>query len=258
MPDDPLPLEGLVRSLLAAGKKDEAISALNLQLSNDQNQLFAKFLLGGIYGRQGDQAKAEQYLEDVLREKPDSVVAWSSLAGVYQGPRTRASRCYQRALKANPGNVELTMLLATEYEQAEPAMTMPCSSTKPGEGPADLRTGPQQPGGAAAGPPDGQGEPRPGARAGQGTRASTENPAMLDTLGWAHYRTGQYAEAVSVLERVVAKPAQFPIFRYHLGMAYLATGNPVGAKQELAGGQSGGRLPGLPKPATLEKLNKAS
>ncbi|MDH5254898.1 MAG: tetratricopeptide repeat protein, partial [Gammaproteobacteria bacterium] len=31
---DPLPLEGLVRSLLAAGKKDEAIGALNQQLSN--------------------------------------------------------------------------------------------------------------------------------------------------------------------------------------------------------------------------------
>ena len=56
---------------------------------------------------------------------------------------------------------------------------------------------------------------------------------MLDTLGWAHYRNAQYAEAVSVLERVVAKSAQFPIFHYHLGMAYVATGNKVGAKQEL-------------------------
>jgi Flp pilus assembly protein TadD len=60
-----------------------------------------------------------------------------------------------------------------------------------------------------------------------------ENPAMLDTLGWAYYRAGQYAEAISVLERVVAKAGSFPIFRYHLGMAYFASGNTVGAKQEL-------------------------
>ena len=32
---------------------------------------------------------------------------------------------------------------------------------------------------------------------------------------------------------MVAKAAQFPIFHYHLGMAYVATGNKGGAKQEL-------------------------
>ena len=56
--DDPLPLEGLVRSLLAAGKPDDAIAVLNEQLGNSgENELFAKFLLGGIYGGQGDQAR---------------------------------------------------------------------------------------------------------------------------------------------------------------------------------------------------------
>jgi Flp pilus assembly protein TadD len=91
--------------------------------------------------------------------------------------------------------------------------------------------------------------------------SKTDNPAMLDTLGWAHYRVGEYAEAVGVLERVVAKAGQFPIFRYHLGMAYLGAGNPVGAKQELrqAVEKAEGDYPGLSEArATLEKLNKAS
>ncbi len=68
---------------------------------------------------------------------------------------------------------------------------------------------------------------------------------MLDTLGWAHYRAGQYTEAVSVLERVVAKAGQFAVFRYHLGMAYLAAGNTVGAQAGAgrAVGQGAGRLP---------------
>jgi Flp pilus assembly protein TadD len=89
---------------------------------------------------------------------------------------------------------------------------------------------------------------------------NTENPAMLDTLGWAHYRAGEYTEAVSVLERVVAKAGQFPVFRYHLGMAYLAAGNNVGAKQELteAVNKAQGDYPGLAEArATLQKLNKA-
>ena len=65
----------------------------------------------------------------------------------------------------------------------------------------------------------------------------------------------------SVLERVVAKAGQFPIFRYHLGMAYLRSGNPVGAKQELrqAVEKAEGDYPGLAEArSTLEKLNKAS
>jgi Flp pilus assembly protein TadD len=89
------------------------------------------------------------------------------------------------------------------------------------------------------------------------TLQAAENPAVLDTLGWAHYRNGQYAEAVSVLERVVAKAAQFPIFHYHLGMAYVATGNTVGAKQELkrAVAEAQSDYPGLEEArTTLKKL----
>ena len=85
----------------------------------------------------------------------------------------------------------------------------------------------------------------------------SDNPAVLDTLGWAHYRNGQYAEAVGVLERVVAKAGQYPIFHYHLGMAYLASGNKVGAKQELkrAVDEAQSDYPGLEEArAALKKL----
>jgi tetratricopeptide (TPR) repeat protein len=253
--NDPLPLEGLVRSLLAAGKKTEAITALNQQLDSGSNELFAKFLLGGIYGQEGDQAKAEKYLEDVVKEKPDSVVAWASLAGTYKDRDGRIG-VYKRALKAVPDNPELSMLLATEYEQAErfdDAMAVYESLNKknPKYEPAinnlaalllDRRT-------------DKASHTRALALA--QTLAGSDNPAMLDTLGWAHYRVGQYQEAVSVLERVVAKAGQFPIFRYHLGMAYFAAGNNVGAKQQLtdAVGKAEGDYPGLAEArATLAKL----
>lgn len=256
---DPLPLEGLVRSLMAAGKQDEAIVVLNQQLNNDQNQLFAKFLLGGIYGGSGDQAKAEQYLEDVLKDKPDSIVAWASLAGA---TRNREARIviYERGLKANPGNVELSMLMATEYEQSgrfDEAMRVyeAVIKAQPAYEPAINNL--------AALLLDQRTDKASHARALElaSKLAGTENPAMLDTLGWAHYRAGQYAEAVSVLERVVAKAGQFPIFRYHLGMAYVGAGNPVGARQELrqAVEKAEGDYPGLAEArATLEKLDKAS
>ncbi|MDP2322942.1 MAG: tetratricopeptide repeat protein, partial [Gammaproteobacteria bacterium] len=256
---DPLPLEGLVRSLLAAGKKGEAISALNQQAAGGQNQLFAKYLLGGIYGQDGDQAKAERYLEDVVREKPDSIAAWGSLAGLYKDRDTRIA-VYQRALKAVPGSPDLTMLLASEYEQGsrfDDAMLLYEGLLK-ADPKYELAIN-----NLAALLLDRRTDKASHARALTLAQAlaGNENPAMLDTLGWAHYRAGQFAEAVSVLERVVAKVGDFPVFRYHLGMAYFATGNSVGAKQELtkATEKVEGDYPGLAEArATLEKLNKSS
>jgi len=230
---DPLPLEGLVRSLLAADKKAEAISALNEQLKSDdgQNKLFAKYLLGNIYAQEGDQAKAEKNLQEVLQEKPDSVAAWAALAGLGKDREERIAT-YKRGLKEVPGNLELSMLLATEYEQAKRyddalALYEEVIKTNPDYQPAvnnlaslllDQRT-----------------DKASYSRALKLAQAlaNSDNAAMLDTLGWAYYRMGQYPEAISVLERVVAKAGSFAIFRYHLGMAYFASGNTVGAKQEL-------------------------
>ncbi len=254
--NDPLPLEGLVRSLLAAGKPNDAIAVLNEQLGNADNELFAKFLLGGIYGGQGDPDKAVSYLEEVVAKKPDSVVAWQSLAGVYRKDRDARIKVYERGLKANPASVELTMLLGTELELAErreDAIKLYENLLK-----ANPKAEPAV-NNLAALLLDYRSDKASWTRALElaKTLQAAENPAVLDTLGWAHYRNGQYAEAVSVLERVVAKAAQFPIFHYHLGMAYVATGNKVGAKQELkrAVDEAKSDYPGLEEArSTLKKL----
>jgi cellulose synthase operon protein C len=45
------------------------------------------------------------------------------------------------------------------------------------------------------------------------------NPGHLDTLGWAQYKLGQYAEAVPVLERAVQRSPNTPLLQLHLGLA---------------------------------------
>ncbi|MBM4221998.1 MAG: tetratricopeptide repeat protein, partial [Gammaproteobacteria bacterium] len=64
--------------------------------------------------------------------------------------------------------------------------------------------------------------------------ASSTDPALLDTLGWAHYRNADPAQAVRLLERAAAAQGDSAPIRYHLGMAYLAVNNRAGARQELA------------------------
>jgi len=51
-----------------------------------------------------------------------------------------------------------------------------------------------------------------------------DDPGVNDSLGWIYYKQGLYRSAVPVLESAVAKNPQAARFQFHLGMAYLATG----------------------------------
>jgi Flp pilus assembly protein TadD len=52
---------------------------------------------------------------------------------------------------------------------------------------------------------------------------------IVDSLGWAHYRLGQYTEAVSQLERAVTLKPSDPTINDHLGDAYWRVGRKLEA-----------------------------
>ncbi len=255
-PDDPLPLEALVRALNAQGRPNDAIALLNQRVGDDEKGLFAKFLLGAIYSDQNDSANARKYLEEVVKGKPETIAAWAALAGLYSKDRDGRIRVLERGRKANPGRIELSMPLATDLEQAgqiDEAIAVYEEILKANPGLEIAMNN------LASLLLDGRSDPVSIARALELAKgfSQSDNPAMLDTLGWAQYRSGQEREAVSVLQRVVATAGQFPVFRYHLGMAYFAVGNQVAAKAELtqAVGSAEGDYPGIDEARrTLKKL----
>jgi tetratricopeptide (TPR) repeat protein len=53
---------------------------------------------------------------------------------------------------------------------------------------------------------------------------------IVDSLGWAHYRLGQYEQAVSELERAVELKPEDPIINDHLGDAYWKVGRKLEAQ----------------------------
>ncbi len=59
------------------------------------------------------------------------------------------------------------------------------------------------------------------------------NPGYLDTLGWTHYKLGQYDDAVSVLERAVQRSPQGALFQLHLGLALHKKGDTPRARTHL-------------------------
>jgi tetratricopeptide (TPR) repeat protein len=52
---------------------------------------------------------------------------------------------------------------------------------------------------------------------------------IVDSLGWAYYRLGQYDEAVKLLERAVELRASDPVINDHLGDAYWRVGRKIEA-----------------------------
>jgi Flp pilus assembly protein TadD len=65
--------------------------------------------------------------------------------------------------------------------------------------------------------------------------ADSKQPALLDTLGWVHYRLGEYDQAAAVLSVVVEQAPKVPVFRYHLGMTYYRQGDTRAAREILSG-----------------------
>lgn len=64
-------------------------------------------------------------------------------------------------------------------------------------------------------------------------RAVAANPqsgAMIDSLGWAHYRLGDYKKAVQFLEQAVELEAGDPEINNHLGDAYWRVGRRIEAE----------------------------
>ena len=64
--------------------------------------------------------------------------------------------------------------------------------------------------------------------------ADSKQPALLDTLGWVHYRLGEYDQAAAVLSGVVEQAPEIPVFRYHLGMTYYRQGDTRAAREILS------------------------
>ena len=60
-----------------------------------------------------------------------------------------------------------------------------------------------------------------------------DDSSVNDTLGWVYYKQGLFNSAVPALEAAVAKSPQVAKFQFHLGMAYLAAGQPAQAHSSL-------------------------
>lgn len=65
------------------------------------------------------------------------------------------------------------------------------------------------------------------------TLRNTNVPQFLDTVGWAHYRKGQFKDAIATLESAAQKQPNSAVIHYHLGMSYAGAGMQDKAAEQL-------------------------
>jgi Flp pilus assembly protein TadD len=68
---------------------------------------------------------------------------------------------------------------------------------------------------------------------------SSNSSELLDTYGWVHFKRGEYAQALPVLERAAERSPEGREIRYHLGMAELQAGQRDRARTNLEAAAAG-------------------
>jgi tetratricopeptide (TPR) repeat protein len=140
-----------------------------------------------------------QEYETARNKFPEYLPTYMLLGQIYEyvGKIDRAQQTYQDALKVDPSSYQSLSNLARLYADHGGSLS-------------DALELAQQ---AKAGQPD--------------------DAKVNDTLGWIYFKQGLYRSAIPVLEAAVAKNPGIPKFQFHLGMAYLATGQPALAHTSL-------------------------
>lgn len=255
-PTSTLALAGLIGVLTDMNQKDEAMQALQSYRRKHPDDVAGKYLEGWVLAGNFDRPGALRMFNEVIAAKPDMIGAWIALANLQEDDVAARVEIYRRGIAANPANADLGLLLSAQYEQmgryedaianyqrllaANPAVDLAANNL------ASLLL-------------DHRTDAPSHAKALQLVvpLENTADPAVLDTVGWAYYRTGSYRKALEILEEAVVDAGDVPQVRYHLGMAYLATDNPARAREELrlAVGMAESNYPGLNEArSNLKKL----
>ncbi len=185
-----------------------------------------------MYAQQGKTSSAAELYEEIISLQPNATRAYASLAALYPNDQTKRQDIYQRGVSANPKDPALNLFLATEYERSgqfetaieayENLLTDDANNIIAINNLAALML-------------DYRADAESHARALELAKRfeTSDQAALLDTLGWAYYHNGDYENAVRLLEAAVAASDQIALLHYHLGMALVKMNKPGLGRDEL-------------------------
>ena len=226
------PLQGLVSILVNTGQPEEALIFLEDYLLKYPDLNVSRILKAAVHARMGDTDMAAAEYEEVIRRAPNAVRAYAQYGALYPDDNLKRREILRRGVDANPNDSQIALLLASDYEQGgeidaaielyEQILSFDPENIIANNNLAamllDYRT-------------DEESLQRALDMARQ--FETSEQAALLDTLGWAYYRNGDYGNAIRILEQAVELEENIALLRYHLGMAFVKADMTVRGRDEL-------------------------
>jgi tetratricopeptide (TPR) repeat protein len=226
-------LEGLVGTSFGAGRKQDAIQAVDDAMKRSAPSAALYILAGRAYASAGNPAKAEELLKKAIDLEPAKLQAYGLLGALYISQKRLgdARDQYTELTKKNPRSVPASTMLGMIMEaqrdlpaaeaQYQKTMGLDAEAAVAANNLAWLYVSSNRNLDQAL------------QLAQTAAKQLGEVPQVNDTLGWIYYRKGIFQPAVRHLEKSIQKDATDPSVHYHLGMAYLQMGEIDKAKKSL-------------------------
>lgn len=228
------PLTALVKSRFALNQARLAEQRLTQEVARDKDSVIAQNLLGEVLLIEKKTDAAIAALRNAERLDPKFAAPYHNLATAYlaKGDAEAAVAALRQGISATDHDPTLVYALANYQEkhgQTDQAIALyeKAMQARPNEVMftnnlamllANYRQDKQDLDRAVA----------------LGERLKEQsNPAYLDTLGWAYYRSGDVAAAIPVLEQAARQAPNSPLLNYHLGMVYYQKGDHDAARRHL-------------------------
>jgi Flp pilus assembly protein TadD len=176
----------------AAEKKfDETEDALKKAVDLDPARLRGYAMLAQLYVAQNRLTEAERQFQSIIERNPNSVGTNTMLGMLYEmrGKTAEAEKQYEKVLSLDGSAAvaanNLAFIYADQNRNLDQALTLAQTAQ----------------------------------------RGLSNDPNVIDTLGWVYYRKGMTTAAIRELEMAVKASPKDPLLRYHLGMAYNQAGD---------------------------------
>lgn len=192
-------LELAARTYATSGDFPKAEKILKQLIAQDATNLSAYGMLGQIYISEHHLDAALAEYEKAAANDPTSVAAHTIVAMILEAQNKidEARKRYQKVLDINPNAVVAANNLAWSLAQQDQNLDVALQLA-------------------------------------QRAKQQLASEARIDdTLGWIYYKKKLLPQAIASLEESVARDPKNPLHHYHLGMAYLQSGDWPRARQAL-------------------------
>ncbi|MCU7841647.1 MAG: tetratricopeptide repeat protein [Candidatus Thiodiazotropha sp. (ex Troendleina suluensis)] len=224
-------LVALAKSYFALKKPDDALQRIDRVVETNPNHFLAINLKGEVHLSQKQLSEAENAFKQVIAIKPEWPTPYRNLVKIrlLEGKKAEAVALLKQGFDKTEDpvlGVELANISTMTGQQGEAVQIYQSILEK---NPKHLLASNNLAMILLKGEPD-QEKLDQALGLVEGFELS-DNPVILDTLGWVYIKRGELDRAISILERAARADSGIPDIDYHLGLAYYQQGRMEIAKR---------------------------